>query len=725
MIYRKQSRSAVYKAGVTVLLAASTLSVVFAQSVPASADRKIDSEPKLEEVVITAERRQQRLQDVPISATVLTGEELVKKGVANINDLQDVAPGVAINTNNRSTFVNIRGVGMSTQLPAGSPGVAYYIDGLLLPNEQFIGMSFFDIGSIEVLRGPQGTLTGQNSTGGAIFVRTPEPKFGVRTGYIDQVFGNYGHYRTTGAINLGLSDDTALRIAALHDTTKSFTTNIGPSGSQPGSGTLDAMRMNLAIRGLGGRLKANIRAEGFINDTDNIALKNPADKVTANPFIIEEDAPAFLLQRGYRVSGDIKYDLSDSLQVRGLTAWQSGYTKEQLDGDRTATALPQPPTANTGRVSHIQTVHKDWINEINLISTGSETLKWVAGAFTLDSFTPVNSTLDNFHTTQYLTNTRIITTDMTSQSRSLFGQANWFATEKMELVGGLRYSRDSQFNDRRLPGPLPTPPVTTTSYQATSAVTGKAGATFHYSPDAMLYATASRGYKMGGSNLSPYGVPGFQPEYNTVYEIGSKETFLNKRLRLNISAFYGDYKDIQLSTLVNGISLVQNAAAGTTKGAEAELTGRFGGLGLNVGVGYLVGQFAKDVYLVNAINNASTLVHSGDTLPYSPKWTANAGVQYEFLLANDWMLTPRLQWNHVDQLLVSPFSSSATIVPGRDLFDARLTLDSEHDYTFEGFVSNLTNKTYLTMQVPNSSSVNGGLMYGAPRQFGVRFQARF
>lgn len=118
----------------------------------------------LSEIIVTAERRQQSLQDVPISATVLTGEELQKKGVTNLNDIQQVAPSVAINTFNRSTFINIRGVGIAQSAPTSNPGVAYYIDGQLIPHEQFIGHSFYDIGSIEVLRGPQGTLSGQNST---------------------------------------------------------------------------------------------------------------------------------------------------------------------------------------------------------------------------------------------------------------------------------------------------------------------------------------------------------------------------------------------------------------------------------------------------------------------------------------------------------------------------------------------------------------------------------
>src|SRR5690606_22265816 len=145
----------------------------------------------LEEVVVTAERRTVNLQDVPASATVLTAEQLAAKGVDNVLDIQNVAPSVSINTYNRSTFINIRGVGIGQSAPTSNPGVAYYVDGSFIPHEQFIAQSFYDIESIEVLRGPQGTLTGQNSTGGAIYVRTPTPHTDGITGYLDQTIADY------------------------------------------------------------------------------------------------------------------------------------------------------------------------------------------------------------------------------------------------------------------------------------------------------------------------------------------------------------------------------------------------------------------------------------------------------------------------------------------------------------------------------------------------------
>ena len=201
-----------------------------------------ETSAELDEVVVTAERREVNLQKVPASATVLSAEGLAAGGVDNVIDIQAVAPSVAINTYNRSTFINIRGVGIAQSAPTSNPGVAYYIDGTYIPHEQFIAQTFYDIESVEVLRGPQGTLTGQNSTGGAIYVRTPTPDFDRFSGYIDQTVADYDWYRTVAAVNVPIADTLALRVSGVYDDRGSFTDNIGPSGSEPGSGTDRAVR---------------------------------------------------------------------------------------------------------------------------------------------------------------------------------------------------------------------------------------------------------------------------------------------------------------------------------------------------------------------------------------------------------------------------------------------------------------------------------------------------
>jgi len=687
-------------------------------------------------IMVTAERREQSQQDVPISATVLTGEELARKGVSNLNDIQQVAPSVAINSFNRSVFVNIRGVGIAQSAPTSNPGVAYYIDGQLIPHEQFIGHSFYDIGTIEVLRGPQGTLTGQNSTGGAIYVRTPEPEFNETSGLGDFTVANYDRYRAVVAGNVG-GENVALRLAAIHEQRDSYTRNIARPDSQPGNLNMESIRANLKMRSADDRLNLWLRGEYFDVKTDNNAVKNRNDAVTDDPFVIEEDARSFMNQRGYRISGEARYDVSDGVQARALVSWQDGYTHDQTDGDRTATALPVPdnlPTtsANTriypGRVSNASTDFETLIGEVNLLSTGEGRLHWVLGAFILDETVPVGLYRDHRHTTDFISSNSDIVTSAKNESKSLFGQINYYAADRLELIAGVRHSWDSQRYTRiAVPGNTPLP---FTSTAKSTEWTGKMGATYHLANNNMVYATVSKGYKAGGVNLTPL-TPDFGPETNFVYEAGFKTQFLQDQLRVNGAVFYSDYKDIQLSSLVGGLPVTQNALSGEAKGAELEVTGQFGGLGFNLGLGYLDAKFANSD-CISDTNAPGTdvgcptnlrFVPEGRRLPFSPKLTANAGIQYTIPVgAVD--ITPRLQWSHISDQWATPFPSFSTLVPSRDLLDARVTADFGR-YQIEAFVNNLTDEVYIATQIQSSSSADGGIIYGAPRTYGIRLKAEF
>lgn len=706
------------------LLLAGTSMPALAQTQPAGGET---GNGALSEIVVTAERRVQSLQDVPISATVLTGEELQKKGVTNLNDIQQVSPSIAINTFNRSTFVNIRGVGIAQSAPTSNPGVAYYVDGVLIPHEQFIGHSFYDIGSIEVLRGPQGTLTGQNSTGGAIYVRTPEAKFSSVGATADVTGGSYNRLRGVVTLNMG-GENAAFRVAYVHEERDSYTKNIAANAqSHPGNLKMDAVRGQLSFRGADGKLKIDLRGEYFDVRSDNNAVKNRNDLVSTDPFTIEEDARSYQNQAGYRVSGEVRYDLSDAIATRALVSWQDGHTYDQTDGDRTATALPRPPSSNVGRVSNATTQFNTFISEVNLLSNDKGPLQWVIGGFLMDEKVPVTLLRDNNHTTDFVSSTSTIITEAKNTSYSMFGQINYHATEKLELIVGGRYSWDKQVYTRiAVPGSGFTLPFV--SEISTHQLTGKLGVNYHVNDDTMFYVTASKGYKAGGVNLTP-NTPNFLPERNFVYEAGFKSEFLDRHLRVNGDLFYSVYKDIQLSSLVGGLPVTQNALGGHAKGGELEVTGQFGGLSMNFGVGYLDATFSNSA-CISDTNAPGTdtgcatnlrFVPQGRVLPFSPEWTVNGGIQYT-VPVGDIEVTPRIQWSHLSQQYATPFPSVNTLVPGRDIFDARVTFDLGKKYKLEGFVNNLTNKVYIATQIQNSSSADGGIIYGAPRTWGLRLR---
>jgi iron complex outermembrane receptor protein len=692
----------------------------------------------LEEVVVTAERREVSLQDVPASATVLTADALAEQGVDNIIDIQQVAPSVAINTYNRSTYINIRGVGIGQSAPTSNPGVAYYIDGMFIPHEQFIAQSFFDIESIEVLRGPQGTLTGQNSTGGAIYVRTPAPSFDGVSGYLDQTVADYEWRRTVGAVNVPLGDKFAVRLSGVYDDRGSFTDNAGPSRSDPGSGEDRAARAAFRYRPTDG-MTFDLRYEHFDRETDYNAIKNRNDTVSTDPFTIEEDALSFLNQKGDRMSLEARFDLFSSLQLRALTSYLDAETSDQADGDRTATARPVPanlPTngANTalfpGRVGFTTQGLRTWVSELNLLSQGEGALQWVVGAFYLDEESPVSVLRDNRNTVTFVQSNSSIVTELTNTSASVFGQLDYRLTDRWAIDAGLRYSEDKQRYTRiLLPGPPPPGCFPCTSETDSDEMTGRFGVKYFATDDVMLYGTASKGYKAGGINLDPR-LTSFEPETNTMGELGVKSTLAQGRLRVNGALFYSDYEGIQLAALIPVgtppalLPNTLNAAPAEIYGAELEMTGQFGSLAFNLGLSALQSEFTEDALLTDSQTNTNRLVPKGSPVPFAPELTATAGIQHDFQLG-EWMLTPRVQLSYMDEQLATPFRYAATTVPSRTITDVRLTATPSDNLRLEAFMTNVFDKTYIAVQVQDASSATGGIIYGAPRQYGVRAKYDF
>jgi iron complex outermembrane receptor protein len=692
----------------------------------------------LEEVVVTAERREVSLQDVPASATVLNAAALAAQGVKSVIDIQQVAPSVAINTYNRSTFINIRGVGIGQSAPTSNPGVAYYIDGMFIPHEQFIAQSFFDIDSVEVLRGPQGTLTGQNSTGGAIYVRTPAPRVDGFSGYVDQTVADSEWYRTTAAVNVPLGDTFAMRLSGIYDHRGSFTRNIGPSPSDPGSGRDQAGRAAFRYAPTDG-ITLDLRYEHFDRRTDYNAIKSRSDQVTSDPFTIEEDAVSFLNQKGDRASLEGRFQLSPGVQLRALTSYFDAETSDQADGDRTATARAVPAnlptnTANTtlypGRVSFTDQKLRSWVSELNLLSSGEGPVQWVVGGFYLDEESPVSVLRDNRNTVDFVQSNSSIVTKLSNRSASVFGQLDYRFTTSWAVDAGVRYSEDTQRYARlALPGPPPPGCFPCTSQVDSNEVTGRFGLKYFATDDVMLYGTYSKGYKAGGINLDPRQAP-YAPETNKMGELGVKSTLADGRLRVNAAVFYQDYDGIQLSALTPVgtppalLPNTLNAAPAEIYGAELELTGRLQAWQFNLGISSLHSEFTEDAMLTDSQTNTNRLVPKGSRVPFAPDVTATAGVQYD-VHAGAWTLTPRVQLSYSDKLLATPFAYPATTVPSHAVTDVRFSAVPNEHLHLEAFVTNVFDRTYIAAQVQDASSATGGILYGAPRQYGVRARYDF
>ena len=213
-------------------------------------------------------------------------------------------------------------------------------------------------------------------------------------------------------------------------------------------------------------------------------------------------------------------------------------------------------------------------------------------------------------------------------------------------------------------------------------------------------------------------------------ELGVKSTLAGGRLRVNAAVFYSDYDGIQLSALTPVgtppalLPNTLNAAPAEIYGAELEITGRLEAWEFNLGISSLHSEFTKDALLTDSQTNTNRLVPKGSRVPFAPDVTATAGVQYNVPVGT-WTLTPRVQLSHTDEQLSTPFAYPATTVPSRTVTDVRLSAAAAEHLHLEAFVTNVFDRTYIAAQVQDASSATGGVIYGAPRQYGVRAKYDF
>ena len=425
--------------------------------------------------------------------------------------------------------------------------------------------------------------------------------------------------------------------------------------------------------------------------------------------------------------------------MRALTSYLDAETADQADGDRTATALPVPPNlptngANTalypGRVSFTTQELRTWVSEINLLSSGDSAFQWVVGAFYLDEKSPVSVLRDNRNTVDFVQSNSSIITELSNTSASVFGQVDY----RFADILGPRFRRSLLGRHPALHAPRDSRTAASGLFPlhlgaGVDEVTGRFGLKYFAHEDMMVYGTVSKGYKAGGINLDPR-LANYEPETNKMGELGIKSTVADDRLRINAALFYSDYDGIQLSSLTAIgtppalLPNTLNAAPAEIYGAELELTGRFGATEFNLGVSALHSEFTEDALLTDSQTNTNRLVPEGSSIPFAPEMTATAGIQRDFRLGS-WTLVPRIQVSYMDEQLSTPFPYVATTVPSRTVTDVRLTAIASEKLRLEAFATNISDETYIAAQVQNASSATGGIIYGAPRQIGVRAKFDF
>ena len=727
------------------------------QSVAQSAPSSAAETATLNEVVITAEKKSENLQNAAISATVRSGDELKMEGVNGIQSLQDETPGLVIQPPLSSeTFINIRGVGIQQTNPASSNGVAFYVDGQDIPSLIDTVDSFYDIQDVEVLRGPQGTLVGSNSDGGAIFVNSVQPSFDRAKGYIEQTIGSYNDHRTEGAVNLPLAEQFAARAAFVYETRDSYSTNAGatasspgpfpfPSGQNvPGNVNFNAVRLQLAYKP-NDAFQLTLRYEPYQSRTDGFAVKpdesavaplaayfgiTPATKFF-DPYAAANQGQAFRLDYdtnqyynivGQRSSGTAIWHITDGIELKSITSHQTGYESDLTDVDEGS--APANVYLIRKASFHVFT------QEFNLLSTGPGPFQWVAGAYYLSTKGPLQ--LEFVHGGGGPLNLIAYHTNEAG-----FASGTYTFTPQWSVTLGGRYSHDSQpFHEI---GEVPIPNEVFVA--SDSEGTGTAKLNFQMTPTTLIYASVANGYKAGGMNLEipPIITPGaYKPEKNVLEELGLKTTAFDNRLRFNGDIFDSQYKQFQLQETIvaspaPGVKIpapyTQTPGGATIWGAEGELSGVFNDLQGNLGVSYLNAK-SSDSFAYTGPTGILYTIPSGTEVPFAPKWTVTAGLQYGLHVLNG-LLTPRLQFQYQALQFITmahdifPLSLGSEI-PAHGTADFRLTYTASDKWQLEGYVNNLANRTYIANSLGSpTAGAPPGFAYGAPLEAGGRVTFRF
>lgn len=687
---------------------------------------------EVDEIVITAERRSTSLQDTPIAADVLTGDQLVERGVTTIESLQFATPSLTVQNSGQGNSFNIRGIGKTENSSSIGVGVITYRDGVAAFPAYFQNEPFYDISAVEVLRGPQGTFAGQNATGGAVFVTSRRPDLSGVNGYAQVQYGNYDDLGLQGALNIPLSDTVAVRFALNTRSRDSFFDVIdgAPTTSgEPGALDTRSLRASLLWR------PTDALSVLWTNDYNLIDMGGYPTSPWASTddlFDIRTNGPFEGRDETVRSVLNVSYAFDNGLTFRSISGYQFGNTRFAGDTDGTAT-LPF-----TSRYDVNQTI---WSQEFNLISAEDQRLRWIAGAYYQSDL--IDFPQGRFVTSSYLLPIPVLV-DVFLQGRNpkttsaLFGQVSYDLTDRLELQVGGRYSHQTVVNDAISSAPLLGLSLSQNDRYEDDAFTGKIALNWRMDDDNLFYAFIARGYKSGGINgVNVYAIPPgpFEAEEVTDLEVGWKADWFDGQLRTQIGAYYNLYENFQI-ILGDPVFPVINSIVNVTGqtpiyGVEATAQGRFGDLGFDVGLtlahSELPDYFAADSRVPRtgpcdpdtgpASGNCVNV--EGNAQTYAPELTFRVGVEYDFQFAGG-VLTPRLDYSHISETWTTIFANEALgdRLQARDIVNAQLTY-AINDWSVQAYSTNLFDEHYI-------ASIKAGQRYAAPpRQFGLRVTRTF
>ncbi len=734
----------------------------------------------LEEVVVTAQKREQSLQDVPVSITAFTAGAIDRAGITDFSDYAVKTPNLGFQQrgNRADVKFGIRGV---TNIGGQANSVGIYVDEVnVVPNVLTTGTSrtadtsLLDVERIEVLRGPQGTFFGRNTMGGAINITTRKPDLTEGFGKVTVEAGEYESYLGRVSGNLPVTDTMAIRGAAYYDENDGFLDNKGPSdqsNSEENYGARGALRFEPNARlvadltasyskmkqdyptmvptGILGAIPQQVVDEGeFLFDIFNLPTW-PLE--TVDFFPQNYDTTATDLSRNMNnettiVTANIEYDF-DAVTLTSITGYLKNEYSQAGEGDASSA-----PSFTVSRDSEM----KSWSQELRLASNSSEPLRWMLGVIYSDDKTDETDVSTHLATDPYLAIWDILgilefglpgdvfdiisngpsgvslgnfeDVDRGSKTKSFatFGDISWDIRDNWVLAAGLRYTYD-EVDYFELTRPTVTIPVANiTDDENYDDWSPRFNASWLPNEDLTVYGTISKGYKVGGFNASQDLVElTFKPEEGWNYELGLKTNFWNQRVQFNAAVFYFDWSDLQVrgQDVRTQRQIVVNAESAYTQGFELEMKALLTeSLTLDMGYGYLEAEFDE---FPNAIDTDGNLFDaSSNKLPLAPENTFTAGLEYErpIMSGNGYA---RVDYSFVDEQFGSVDNSPSRAMDSYQLWNVRIGYDDDR-WGVQAFVENLADEEYSSA-IENLETYYTGFQrtVGRPRWAGVQVDYKF
>jgi len=696
------------------LLAGAGIAIGWSAVANAQAAGQAPVEPAaLEEVVVTAQKRSENVQNIPVAVTAISADSLEKQAAPNLQALQGSAPNVEINSSNAATGVAIRGIFSTNDGPQGDPAVAYHIDGVYLGRPQSTGGLIYDIQQVEVLRGPQGTLYGRNATAGAINVISARPRFDFEAA-LGAEYGSYNQVGVSGMANLPLSDKVAARVAMRTLKREGYAAD-GKSEDQDSR----AFRGQLLVKptddlsillGADYDLRTGVGPAAY---KLNVAGVDPRSTNTTNP-------GAHIDNRNWGVHSEITWDFGPAT-LTVLPAYHEMKLDNLYDSDR--------------RIQLDQEAKQQSV-EVRLASPGDQTVSWILGAY---YWGEVQSSYQVLLAPP--TQVTFGYPDIDAFSRALFGQATWHVTDKLRLTGGLRYTNDQKKQTgstqvRNAAGVLLSN-ITNSANAEWKATNWKASAEYQLAERSLIYVTAATGYKAGG-NYDGLPPNSYEPEKVLSFEAGSKNRLFSNALQLNLTAFHYGYKNYQASQL-GCLNLPSNLAACTASGRITYNADKATVYGLELESQWAISpadrlgvvaalthsEFNDFVLPVTPYSSGGDF--SGNPLPKSPKSTVTVDYSHRFDLPNGGSLTAAARARFVSkQYLLFDIRSPIIRQDAYTTGDLNLSYDSpEGVWSVTAYANNITDELVKSYAFATSTA---GVYYGSylpPRTYGLRVGAKF